>query len=1116
MRTTADPERMAESPRAHKVDSPEANIGPRLVEGTARNGPPELDHRCVTSTGGVPLSQAHLTDHLRLAVLLQGAALLAHLEHGGWYLPTGWEEARVDEEGRLRVGRIKQGRPNTWSQVELRRLLALLFRTQVGISGRGAARRTARRLLNRWRDLLLPVSADRAVEEILDTAPFLWQTGLADLRRCLVAEHTEGGARHLWIAGRADARRRILAHGADLRDIEDILVSQEAQNLWDGYRNGDDPQELLAAGQRRRAVAAWRRHPPKGAREALLLARCLYDLGLYSQSLEALKRRSGFEARLLRARCQVALHQLGAAHMTVRKLAAGELSAKETIRLAEVAIRILGARGQTGEITSWVERCWAAAEDSLRLQTTLLAAGAAWDLNELDTMAQHLDDARKILDETPDHSLDLTERWHRLRGLLANAVGDGLRAGEHLGTALALHRRQLTPATAGRLWSGLASARVYADDLAGAERACRHAVRLLSRCEGPIPVTLPLHNLAEVRLRRGRLEGVEGILERSTAYNRHADNRRALMYDLELWVRLELVLGRPATALARVHEALDQLDDDLEARRSVFDLFAARALGWQGRNTQATRRLREIPPDSSALRELEPEERPAVFALAGLNEEARTVAAETPWATLWSALLADREPPLQVWQELELLDPYRAARLIFDCEMLRAGTSPPRRIRQASHTLRQVGADSMAEWLENRSLSPWRSALRYLEESEQKENLLLASQQDRFQSLLTGAGYSEARLLFRRRGRDQILVDGQGGKETLSATCLDGELILEAHLVDDALRTLFALLRRDLKIEPGPPMGSRSSRTLEKDGIVGTSKPLQRAIERLDRLARGKLPILILGESGTGKELAAQRVHRASQRKASLLPVNCAALSENLIQSELFGHVRGAFTGAERDRVGVFEAAAGGTVFLDEIGDLPLDAQGKLLRVLQESEVRRVGESFTRKVDVRVVAATHRNLEEMVETGTFRQDLYFRLKVATISLPPLKERGEDILKLAAHFLCRASAQPLILSPKARNLLLAYPWPGNIRELQNTLEVAAALTEGDTIYPEHLDLRQPVEKNTKGIYHQQVDSYRRSLVEQAMLAVNGHQAEAARRLGISAQSLSYLVRKFKIS
>jgi transcriptional regulator with PAS, ATPase and Fis domain len=292
---------------------------------------------------------------------------------------------------------------------------------------------------------------------------------------------------------------------------------------------------------------------------------------------------------------------------------------------------------------------------------------------------------------------------------------------------------------------------------------------------------------------------------------------------------------------------------------------------------------------------------------------------------------------------------------------------------------------------------------------------------------------------------------------------------------------------------------------------------LREALDRIARLAAADLPVLILGESGTGKELAARQLHRAGSRShADFVPVNCAALSETLLLSDLFGHARGAFTGADRDRAGVFEAAHRGTVFLDEIGDLPLAAQGMLLRVLQEGEVRRLGESLPRRVDVRVVAATHRDLARMVGEGTFRQDLFYRLKVGSVVLPPLRERGDDVLLLADHTLSRLRlSRPVRLSREARSRLLAYRWPGNVRELQNVLTVAATLATDGVIGPAHLELPEAAE-DPAAAYHREIEALRRRLIERELAACDGNLAEAARRLGMSRQGLSYQVRRLRLS
>ena len=237
--------------------------------------------------------------------------------------------------------------------------------------------------------------------------------------------------------------------------------------------------------------------------------------------------------------------------------------------------------------------------------------------------------------------------------------------------------------------------------------------------------------------------------------------------------------------------------------------------------------------------------------------------------------------------------------------------------------------------------------------------------------------------------------------------------------------------------------------------IIGESAALKTMLVRLEAVAQTSASVLIQGESGTGKELVAHVIHsRSSRVDGPLVKVNCASIPHELFESEFFGHVKGAFTGAHRDRVGRFQLADGGTIFLDEIGEIPLVLQGKLLRVLQESEYERVGDDTTLSVDVRVVAATNRDLEEVVEQGGFREDLYYRLSVFPIDVPPLRERGDDIVQLASHFLEKACLdfghRPLTLSRQQLSLLNKYDWPGNVRELKNVIERAVILSQGKVL------------------------------------------------------------------
>ncbi len=285
---------------------------------------------------------------------------------------------------------------------------------------------------------------------------------------------------------------------------------------------------------------------------------------------------------------------------------------------------------------------------------------------------------------------------------------------------------------------------------------------------------------------------------------------------------------------------------------------------------------------------------------------------------------------------------------------------------------------------------------------------------------------------------------------------------------DEMLDVVRQILEK--QAEPDPP----GTQTTFVDGsndnddpaqlMLGECPAMQKVFSLIRKVAPTDTTVLIIGESGTGKELAAQALHRLNRRAPQpLISVNCAAIPETLIESELFGHEKGAFTGAVSARTGLIEAADGGTLFLDEIGELPAEAQARLLRVLQEGEIRRVGSTQSRQVDVRMVAATHRNLRAMTRTGEFREDLYYRLNVMQIRLPPLRERGDDILGMARRFLQRLGERMnhpgFSFTPEAMRVIERYPWPGNVREMENAIERAVILADEDMITPELLDLDQ---------------------------------------------------------
>ncbi len=310
--------------------------------------------------------------------------------------------------------------------------------------------------------------------------------------------------------------------------------------------------------------------------------------------------------------------------------------------------------------------------------------------------------------------------------------------------------------------------------------------------------------------------------------------------------------------------------------------------------------------------------------------------------------------------------------------------------------------------------------------------------------------------------------------------------------------------------------------------IIGSSPSLMRVLRQIDLVAQTDSSVLIHGESGTGKELIARAIHRRSRRAAKpLIRVNCGSIPKELFESEFFGHVRGSFTGAIRDRIGRFQLADGGTLFLDEVGEIPLDLQSTLLRVLQEGEFERVGEDRTRKVNARVIAATNRDLKREAEAGRFRQDLYFRLSVFPLELPPLRARRDDIPRLAAHFVRQASSRFHTPEPGLRqgalDQLLRYSWPGNVRELQNVIERAVILAQGGNLT---FDLGASVEPGppadhgaatfyTEARWKQMEEENLLSVLRQAGGKVSG-QGGAAELLGMNANTLASRLRKLGIS
>ena len=367
-----------------------------------------------------------------------------------------------------------------------------------------------------------------------------------------------------------------------------------------------------------------------------------------------------------------------------------------------------------------------------------------------------------------------------------------------------------------------------------------------------------------------------------------------------------------------------------------------------------------------------------------------------------------------------------------------------------------------------------------------------------------------------------IIMTAFGSVDTAVTAIASGavDYVSKPMNVEEIRATVRRALGRQAETQASLPIAGE-----EVDGIVGRSPAMVEVYKTIARVAPGRSTVLILGESGTGKELVARAIHQHSPRcKRPFVAVDCGALTETLLESELFGHIRGAFTGAIGDTPGLFAEAAGGTVFLDEIGDVSAALQAKLLRVLQEHQVRPVGGSEWRAVDVRVIAATNRDLALAVESGRFREDLYYRLKVVTLALPPLRERREDIPLLVEHLVRRAAREchksVTGVSEAALSLLLAYHWPGNVRELAHVLERGVALAQQEVLTAEDLplELRQPAVPRAKATFddHPTLAELKRRYVRSVLEESGGNVSRAAAILGVDRRSLYRMLQRYGVT
>ncbi|MEK6643893.1 MAG: sigma-54 dependent transcriptional regulator [Planctomycetota bacterium] len=374
-----------------------------------------------------------------------------------------------------------------------------------------------------------------------------------------------------------------------------------------------------------------------------------------------------------------------------------------------------------------------------------------------------------------------------------------------------------------------------------------------------------------------------------------------------------------------------------------------------------------------------------------------------------------------------------------------------------------------------------------------------------------------------------ILITAHGDERLARDAIIDGGAsdYLRKPLDLEELRvTVLRAARQAITLRENHYMKDQLDKAVTFEGVIAVSGAMNSVIYRARRLAKTKLTVLIYGESGTGKELIARAIHNNSDRRTKpWVPVNCAGISEGILESELFGHVRGSFTNAHADRRGFFEEADGGTIFLDEIGDMPNSMQSKLLRILENGDVLRVGSSKPIKVDVRVVAATNKDLKEAVQQKTFREDLFFRVNQADINLLPLRDRREDILPLVYHFLQRANEihdkSIQRITPEAMRLLHNYNWPGNVRELQNVVNQMVVFCEGDEIDVRDLPATPPINATTDIVplkprpFNVTLQELEMMAIQHALAQHKGNREKAAKQLGIGARTLYRKIKDYDI-
>ncbi|MCA1733231.1 MAG: sigma 54-interacting transcriptional regulator, partial [Acidobacteria bacterium] len=855
--------------------------------------------------------------------------------------------------------------------------------------------------------------------------------------------------------------------------------------------------------RRRHELGATIARLPPSLRDSRLVvelhARALLEEGRYRLALEEAARVPGDERALLTARIERRLGRYAAAESTLAPLVARKRAPAQALIAAAELARLRGNRSAAADFL--VRAAVHARDDELpaiAYERALVAFDEGVDVDPADVAAVF-------------YAPYLASR---LATYLALGGGDDGAARCEAERAMGLARTPLERIDASL---DLFFALFLEGDWDLARMRGRECLALVEETDGDRAAGGVLFTLGFLFADRGEWERAEDALERLRIFYAHASDLRRLRETSLVAAHLAFSRGRYAEARAHVSELdLEQLSDE-EREASVLildeiDWIEGIVTPLRSRGGSRCRELRDRRQLLLRRREGAPADaiqRPFLRRLAEWEAAVeRGAPAEPP------------EPPGPA-DSLALLRSMRAAR--------RAGAPVGSAVDDLA---RRLGVDPEPP----RPLATASAAAGELEILQRVAALTYPF----LPSDLAGRSW-----LFARRNRlgvwNQVGSLDPAAAEVLDAT-LDEPPADWIRCSDDAvlflegvgswsegsrrsIASLFLIRSEHWALKRAIDQGSTIAEPRENDpeGIVGESRPIRDLFVSLGRVARREVTICIEGESGVGKELIARAIHDASPRRSKpFVPLNCAVLPENLIESELFGHARGAFTGADRDRPGLIEAASGGTLFLDEIGEMPMSAQAKLLRFLQESEFRRVGESATRRADVRVVAATNRRLEAEVDQGRFREDLYYRIRGVELRVPPLRERGDDVLLLARYFLAREHRRhggASSFSEEVESALTSYSWPGNVRELEHALRSAHAFAgEAPVIALEHLSARlreaRPL-RRANGNYYDEVTRFRRNLVERSLAESEGNQTHAARLLGISRQALAYQIRELGV-